>query len=628
VNEEALSRAVNELRGLLGDDARTPQFIRTVPKRGYRLIASVRRVEGAKRSRRFAMAVVVGITLVLVGTTLFLWSQSAGPPPDLLTMARRLTADPGMEWQPEISTNGQWVAQVIARDGRAAIQVFSIATPEDKREIVHPNGLWSPVFSPDGSRLATLAGSGDDCRILIWPVVDDSPANAESAQPLGPCYRLTFLPGADWSADGNWLAYTTRDPDSGAVVLSRLRISDGKVEQLTHLADSYQSDERPRFSPDGRWLSFSRGTRGVRELWLLDLKGEDVEPQPITKDGQFTWGHDWWPDSRWIVMDSDRSGNRALWRVGLDGKVDLLGARDAQLPSVSGEGSILFQIAQYESNIWLLAADTGNIGAEPLIASTKYDSTPTWSPDGSEIAFSSNRTGDGGIWIASADGSRVRLVYAPEEGRAVGPAWIDEGAALLATEYVPGQQRIVRIALNRHEIVPLETLGSNPYAPSESPDREWIYYLGGADMGDREGGSQLWRMRSGDPTLQEVVLEGPLYWYQIGDDGFLYFTRYAEPGLWRRRLGDSGEAEPVLPEFPTWAGDDWSIHDGWVYHAADDGIYRLSLATEAVEKISDVMPGSLGPSIAVHPEGRTILVSKTDRAESDLFVAGKNEVNN
>ena len=40
VNEEALSRAVNELRSLLGDNARNPEFIKTIPKRGYRLIAA------------------------------------------------------------------------------------------------------------------------------------------------------------------------------------------------------------------------------------------------------------------------------------------------------------------------------------------------------------------------------------------------------------------------------------------------------------------------------------------------------------------------------------------------------------------------------------------------------------
>ena len=259
---------------------------------------------------------------------------------------------------------------------------------------------------------------------MLWSVAAPDDPATESGEPLGPCYRLTGIAGLDWSDDGQWLAIPTRDPDSQALVISRLRLSDGAVLPVTRLTDPYKSDARPRFSPDGSWLSFSRGTRAVRELWLLDLTRVGSEPKQLTRDGQFTTGHDWWPDSRTIVMDSDRSGHRALWRVGLDGEITLLGARDAQLPSVSDSGAILFQDAQYEANIWRVDGSDGSLESEPLISSTKYDSMPAWSPDGSEIAFTSNRTGDGGIWISASDGSRLRLVYEPETGRAVGPRMV------------------------------------------------------------------------------------------------------------------------------------------------------------------------------------------------------------
>jgi len=623
VNEEALSRAVNELRTLLGDDARAPRFIRTVPKQGYRLIAPVRPIEPQVAIRRRRTVILGGAGILLIAIAIFLLRSepSIAPPADVLASARRLTAEPGLEWQPEISPNGQWVAQVVAKEDRAAVQLFSIASPEQKRVITDPEGLWSPVFSPDSSQVAIFSGSRDSCRIKLLPVLGDPILQAETAETVASCFRITFLPGLDWSPDGKWLAFTDRDPASGATVLFKLRLTDGEVTQITRLSDLYQSDERPRISPDGRWLSFSRGTRGVRELWLLDLNAKGATPRRLTDDGQFTSGHDWWPDSRAIILDSDRSGHRALWRSDLDGNLTLLGARDAQFPSVSSDGTILFQVAQFEANIWKLDLATRSLGREPLIASTKYDSTPAWSPDGSEIAFSSNRSGDGGIWIASADGSRARMVYAPEEGRAVGPGWMDGGSALLATEYSPGHQRIVRIALNRREVVPLDVQGSSPYSPSMSPDRKWIYYLGGSQSGDTSAGSQLWRMPASGSGAQERILEGPLNRYQIADDGYLYFTRYAETGLWRRRIGTAGESEAVLEDFPAWAGDDWTIHDGWIYHAGEDGLYRLNPGNGAMEKVSDAVPDSLGTSIAVHPRGQSILLSKTDRAESDLFLA-------
>jgi len=624
VNEEALSRAVNELRGLLGDSARSPEFIKTVPKKGYRLIAKtgpanqVPVVAKPGPSRAIRHLIIGGIGVAITLLLIFLW-KSPGQEAviDVLSTAERLTSDPGLEWHPQISSGGQWVAQVVSMDEKAAIQLFPTAAPEQTRFITHDEGLYSPAFSPDADLVATLAGRGDECRILLWPVAASAEIVEESAIDLGSCYRLTALRSLDWSDDGLWLAFPALDPETGANILNRMRVSDGRVFPVTHLADTYQSDQSPRFSPDGKWLSFSRGTRAVRELWIIDLSDPIARPRQLTNDGQFTSGHDWWPDGESIIFDSDRSGHRALWRINLDGEMELLGARDAQVPSVADSGAVLFQVAQYEANIWKLDTVTGQLESGPLIASTKYDSMPRWSPDGSEIAFSSNRTGDGGIWIASSDGSRVRMVYAPDEGRAVGPHWMRDGSALFATEYRSGLQQIVRIALNRREVVVLETPGGHPYAPTQSPDQAWIYYLAGGEI----EGSELWRTGADGTVGHELVLEGPLNHYEIGEDGFLYFTRYHEPGLWRQPVEKVGESTLVLSEFPTWAGEDWTIHEGWIYYVLADGIHRFHPDQETVEQVSDVFANSLGPSISVHPDGRSILVSKTDRAETDLFLA-------
>jgi hypothetical protein len=103
VNEEALSRAVNELRGLLGDDARTPEFIRTIPKKGYRLIANVGTVSERKKPPHHLVGLIlVGPIFMAVVLVSLLWKTSVAPlPADVLSTAKRLTSDPGMEWHPE-----------------------------------------------------------------------------------------------------------------------------------------------------------------------------------------------------------------------------------------------------------------------------------------------------------------------------------------------------------------------------------------------------------------------------------------------------------------------------------------------------------------------------------------------
>jgi len=79
VTDDALTRCISELRRVLGDRADSPRFIRTVPKRGYQLVApvefeaqSVRPAQARHRSRS-AWLPLAGLTGVLLAAVLLLW---------------------------------------------------------------------------------------------------------------------------------------------------------------------------------------------------------------------------------------------------------------------------------------------------------------------------------------------------------------------------------------------------------------------------------------------------------------------------------------------------------------------------------------------------------------------------
>lgn len=625
VNDEALSRAVAELRQALGDDARQPRFIETVPKRGYRLLVPVSHgnPEGTHVMKpllsRRALPLLIATLFLVLASAWWLQQKAQSPVPNtaLLATAIRVTSDQTLKMHPELSADGVWMAFLRDFAGRSELVVVPTAKPTEQQVYGFDGGARSPVFAPDPGTLALASFESGRCQVMVLSL------SSGERTPLGDCLLPGDAPILDWSSDGRWLAFVRPDPDTGSASVWRISLADGAQEQLSFPPDAYTFDTSPRFSPDGRRLSFTRGTPAARELWVQKLQsdGSPAPPEQLTFDHQYISSHDWRADSTSVVLDSERSGHRALWQLNLDGQWTLLGARDAQFPTVAGD-RLAFRIAQYEANIWRITMPETDAGAIPLIASTKYDSNPVFSPDGQELAFASNRTGNGAIWLAAADGSRQRVLYEPSQGRAVWPNWSPDGQHIIATRYSNRGQDLIRIALNRLEIQLVPTGGERPYGGAWSTDGHWIIYIAGHGT----VGTRLWRQAAEGESTPEIWVDRPINRFAT-DQRWLYFSLHGEPGLYRLPLETAGHAEPqpVLPDLPRSAWDDWVLYDGWIYYPDSDemGVAALVRINEdgLKERVSQFVPTALGPSLAVHPGGDYLLMARTDRVASDLFLS-------
>src|SRR5207302_3782957 len=111
---------------------------------------------------------------------------------------------------------------------------------------------------------------------------------------------------------------------------------------------------------------------------------------------------------------------------------------DARYPSISSTAKMAYE--RHARNFDIRRAEiVGREGSAthrlrpsaPLIASTRLDVTPAWSPDGNRIAFVSNRSGDRELWVSDADGSNPLVLTSFAGPAVIYPRWAPDGRRII-----------------------------------------------------------------------------------------------------------------------------------------------------------------------------------------------------
>jgi Tol biopolymer transport system component len=237
-------------------------------------------------------------------------------------------------------------------------------------------------------------------------------------------------------------------------------------------------------------------------------------------------------------------GSRVAFRAGPDG--------DTEIWVVNHDGTGLRQVT-----------DTPN----PSPTDKRFASQPSWTPDGQQIAFRTDRTDptNADLWIVGADGSNLRpLVQTPGNERY--PAFSPDGTKLAYRSDLDGDPEIYLARADGSNPVQLTNNALYDSAPAWSPDGTRIAFeRGPADAGTNSSpgyaAMELWTMAAagGDEqrlTSNAVHDEGPA-WAPDGS-GAILFTREqtaGNPDLWVR---EAGGAERQLTDLPsTEESPDW-----------------------------------------------------------------------
>jgi Tol biopolymer transport system component len=463
-----------------------------------------------RRSPWLAAAVGIAVLTVVV----LIGARRKGSSPISQTMLSQLTFAEGIEEYPAWSPDGGSLLYTGEVGTIRKIFRKDLGSGQDTQLTHGDFDELQPTWSPDGRQVAFVRARQPGVKLQpgdVFGLFQDADvwlldlASGSENKLVENAFNPAYSPdGQHIAVDASWAS------PRRIWLLDRQghnpqQITTDTSEEVAHVA--------PRWSPDGRKIVFQNLARTKFDIRTVNLDSKQMNW--ITNDFFTNIRPAWSPSGKFIYFSSYRSGGINIWRAPVkeDGALSgsfqqvTAGAGQDVEVAVSPDGKRLaYATLRQNADIWRLpvSPQTGLATGPPeaVISTTREDSRSAWSPDGTIIAFNSDRAGDMNIWLFTLSDSSTRQLTTGHGGD-FQPNWSPDEKKIVFFSSRSGNPNIWEVEIATGALKHLTSNSSENVNPFYSPDAKLIAY-----QSDQSGRLEVWVMNADGSNPRQLTNVG------------------------------------------------------------------------------------------------------------------------
>lgn len=488
VTDSSLSRVITELRKVLGDDAKNPRYIKTIPKKGYRFIAEqgssnnyTPKKQKDNRSKLYFFLTIGICGFLAVSSWLIIQNKSSeetnwqGAP-----KVTTLTFDENYNRNPKFSNSTNLTMYTVSdssfQNDRIIFGDLALSNYTELSISEHLRHSHT-TFALNDSHIAIRGRFGDKCEIRLYEI--SSSAVSQSTDCVS---RTTNV--IEWSEQKSLIITSEikRSEDKGPH--SEFRFINTKGETI----ESEFDVSLPKFSyvvatgisPDGNKIAYAfRNSYSAKYgLGILDLTDGSklYMPRSFLAITDVGWSH----DMTSLFYAVHGTSDTGIWRYDIanDSHSHVNRSDVWRFDTSNLDKDLLMAEWDFGTDQVALDIDDGlNIkNIKRLETPEENEIFPTFSPDGKFIAYASTKTGQLSLWLRDTQSQNSNIVKVNKGANILGINWSSNSQTLFLLQEKPtGERYVESVDLAGHVKVLME-LHPTTRAFTVDEDKQLIYW--------------------------------------------------------------------------------------------------------------------------------------------------------